>query len=55
LIEVGAKDTTSWWALALDANGTNLSFYTPTGAGTGFKTNLSAAVRFTSNDCIRSF
>jgi RHS repeat-associated protein len=51
LLEVGTKGSTMFWGLTLDTNGTTLSFKTPSGTnGTGLTNNLSATVRWTSND-----
>ncbi len=49
LIEMGSRDSNNgWWALALSADGTALSFITQTnGAGV---TNLTATLNWTSND-----
>jgi hypothetical protein len=52
IISVGTKATT-WWALALDAKGTNLSLFTPTSTSGSYKTNVSTKVVWTSNQWVQ--
>jgi hypothetical protein len=51
LIELGSKGTTNgWWGLVLNSTGTNLSFGTQTNNTSTLRTNVSAAIRWRSND-----